>query len=106
MHCIVNILLKNKNVIIKFISRSCDASYSKPIIGPNTSAIPEVVKNNVNGLLVNPGDINGYSNAMDKLINDHIRKTLSKNSYKILREQFNFKTMIDKINSTYNSEQT
>jgi len=32
MHCIVNILLKNKNVIIKFISRSCDASYKKTII--------------------------------------------------------------------------
>ena len=40
-------------------------AYSKPIIGPNISAIPEVIKHDRNGLLVKPGSIKEYTEAAE-----------------------------------------
>ena len=79
-------------------------AYSKPIIGPNISAIPEVIKDNVNGLLVTPGNNQDYTNAMRKLLSEEKRNFLSRNSQKILNENFNFDVMINKINLIYNSK--
>ncbi len=79
-------------------------AYSKPIIGPDISAIPEVIKNNINGLTVKAGDTNEYTDAMIKLTNDQKRDLLSRNSYKILKENFNFDVMISKVSAIYNEK--
>ncbi len=39
-----------------------------PIIGTNIGAVPDFVEDSFNGLLVEPGDINGISNALIKLL--------------------------------------
>ncbi len=39
-----------------------------PIIGTNIGAVPDFVEDGFNGLLVEPGDINGISNALIKLL--------------------------------------
>ena len=70
--------------------------YSKPIIGPKISAIPEVVKNMQNGILIDQTSINHYTNAMLKLLNKNLRIKLSANSKLILDKKFSFKKMINK----------
>ena len=77
-------------------------AYSKPLIGPNVSAIPEVIKNNENGLLVKPNDVNEYKDAMIKMSNDKLRKDLSNRSVFILQKNFNFEKMVNKVSEVYN----
>ena len=75
---------------------------SKPIIGPHVSAIPEVIKNNENGLLVIPNDINDYKNAMIKISNIDLRNKLSSNSLKFLNKNFDYQLMLSKTDEIYN----
>lgn len=79
-------------------------AYSKPIIGPNISAIPEVIKHQINGLLVQPENINDYTKAMSQLLNAEKRVNLSQNSLKILKQNFNYDIMLNKIMTIYNTK--
>ena len=76
-------------------------AYSKPIIAPGLSAFPEVVKNNVNGLLVKKYDSISYSKSMLKMTNLKFRKKITKNSKNILYKKFKFETMINKTLNLY-----
>ena len=76
-------------------------AYSKPIIAPNLSAFPEVIKNNINGLLVKKYNPISYARAMYKMTNLKFRKRVSKNSKNILYEKFKFETMINKTLKLY-----
>lgn len=76
-------------------------AYSKPIIVPNLSAFPEVIKNNVNGILVKKYDAVSYSKSMLKMNNLKFRKKLSKNSKVILKDKFKFETMVNKTLNIY-----
>ena len=75
--------------------------FSKPIIAPSISAIPEVVKNEINGLIVKSNDIYAYSNAMLKFISEDYRRQNSMNSKYILNKKFNFNIMIEKTINLY-----
>ena len=76
-------------------------AYSKPIIAPRISAIPEVVVNMQNGIIIKPDDIKQYTSAMEKLSNRRIKDKLSKNSKKILSKKFDFNIMIEKTLDLY-----
>ena len=75
--------------------------FLKPIIAPSISAIPEVVKNNVNGLIVKPNDKFEYSKAMFKLLDNETRKRLSLQNTTILNNNFNFDIMVSKTTKLY-----
>lgn len=50
-----------------------------PIIAANVGGIPDVIKDGVNGLLVNPKDHSGVVSAMDKVLKDDgLRSNMSK----------------------------
>ena len=75
--------------------------FSKPIIAPSISAIPEVVKNEINGLIVRSDDVDAYSDAMLKFISEDYRRQISMNSKYILNKKFNFNLMIEKTINLY-----
>ncbi len=76
-----------------------EAMYAgKPIIASNVSAIPEVIKNNWNGLLFKHNNIRELKSKLLKIKNKNISKKFIKNSKKSLEKKFNFNKM---INSTY-----
>lgn len=77
--------------------------YLKPIIGPNISAIPEVVKNMQNGILVEQNSVKHYTNAMLKLSNKKIRNKLSAKNKSILANKFSFDDMINKTIKMYSN---
>jgi len=70
----------------------------KGIISTNVGAISEVVEDGVNGLIINPGDINALSNAMSRLMDDPqlLCRMSSANCYKI-KERYSIKIMHDQI---------
>ena len=76
-------------------------AFSKPIIAPNISAIPEVVKDNVNGILVKKNNLNAYSKAMLKMSKKNYRKKLSKKCKIILKKKFSFDKMINETQKVY-----
>jgi len=58
-------------------------SASMPIVSTNVGAIPELVKNEINGFIVSPGDIDGLHTSITKLIQDtELRVTMGVNSRK------------------------
>ena len=58
-------------------------SYQLPIISTNVSAIPELVKDGENGILVPPEDPDSLARAIEKLAdNSYLRKKMGKNGYR------------------------
>jgi len=52
-----------------------------PVIATRVGAVPEVVEDNVNGILIEPGDPGALTRAIKKILNDpQLRETLGKNN--------------------------
>ena len=63
------------------------AASGLPIVAVNATCIPEIVRNKVNGFLVEPGDIKGFSNAITTLLNDTKRAQAMRRESRILAER-------------------
>lgn len=74
-----------------------------PIISTNISAIPEVVKNNYNGILIEPDNLKQMILALRNIQDKKLIKKFIINSKKLLSNKFNIKIMYKKINNTYSS---
>ncbi len=63
----------------------------KPVVAPNVGGIPELMKNNETGFLVERGDADGWIEKLSLLINDkEKRKTMGENGRKFVEENFNW----------------
>lgn len=51
-------------------------SYNLPIVSTNVGGIPEILKNEYNGYLINPGDLEALENAISILINNSSQRKL------------------------------
>lgn len=51
-------------------------SYNLPIVSTNVGGIPEILKNEYNGFLINPGDLTALKNAISILINNSSQRKL------------------------------
>ena len=66
------------------------AAVSLPLISCNVGGVPEVIENNVNGLLVEPGDIEAMQKAIETLAADEqLRHRMGSASLKHLHNVFN-----------------
>lgn len=55
-----------------------------PVVGVKSFALPDLIKNGKNGLLVDPGDINGMATAVVKILNNEkMAKVMGENSLKM-----------------------
>ena len=61
-----------------------------PSITTSVGVIPDFLKNNISGLIIESKNSNILKKSIEKLINDNLRKKLSKNG--ILVAQKNFET--------------
>ena len=77
--------------------------YRKPIIGPKISAIPEVIENMQNGILVEHNSVKYYTDAMIRLSNKKLRNKLSLKSKLLLSKKFSFNEMIYKTMKLYSN---
>ena len=75
--------------------------YAKvPIIAFRISAIPEIIKNEYNGLTIKFGDIKSYVRGLLKLRNQKLRKFIY-NAEKTLINKFNIKLSSKRIDEVY-----
>ena len=81
-------------------------AHGKPVIASKIGALPEIIQNNENGLLVEPTDINGLSEAIQYLLNNRDKaiefakngKEKVKTTYSASIFKEKFKKVLDSIN--------
>ena len=75
----------------------------KPIVASNVGGIPDLVKNGYNGFLVKPGDVNGLSFAIKRLVDDKKMREEMGEKGRVMAENYSVEKMIEKINALYSS---
>ncbi|HCW53829.1 MAG TPA: glycosyltransferase family 1 protein [Clostridium sp.] len=79
-------------------------SYGMPVITTDVGSIKDAVKNEVNGILIDPGDIDKlYLSIKELIINKHKWDEYSRNSKKIISEMYDQDVYFTKIEGLYNS---
>ena len=74
-----------------------------PVIGTFGPAIPEIVKNNETGLLVEFGNIEQLAMALEKLANNlELRIELGKNAWADVKNRFSPQIVLKKLEGVYN----
>jgi glycosyltransferase involved in cell wall biosynthesis len=73
----------------------------KPIVASNVGGIPDLVKDGQNGFLVGPGDVNGLSLAMKKLIEDEELRVKMGAKGRAMAQSYGVDEMIRKIDELY-----
>lgn len=69
-------------------------SYGKAIVASNCDGIPEDIKNNFSGIIIDSGNEIALADALKKLIeNPKLRKKLGKNAYNMYKNRFGFEKM-------------
>lgn len=78
-------------------------SYGIPNISADVAAIPEVIRNGENGILIKPSDVEGLVQAIRELISDTKKRTrFSKAGYLTVKENFTAKKHINDLLRIYN----
>ena len=73
-------------------------SQGLPCVSTRVSGIPELIKDEVTGLLVEPGDIRGLSSQLARLINSaELRTSLGLAGQKKVQTEFDFQTCVEAI---------
>lgn len=76
--------------------------YGLPIIASNVGGIPQLVEDGENGFMVKPGNIDGFSAAILKIIqNDNLSYEMGKNSLEKADEKYSLEAHIQKIKILY-----
>jgi len=77
-------------------------SMGKAVIATNVDGTKEVIQNNVNGMLIEPGNIQALAESITRLANDKLlRQDLGQNALITVQEQFNSAVMTRKIEDLY-----
>lgn len=75
-----------------------------PTIASNVGGIPDVIEENINGFLVNPGDKKMLEERISEiLLNENIRNSISEQSFKKIYEKFNIDNNILQLKNIYKS---
>lgn len=73
-----------------------------PCITTNTDGMPEVVCSGINGLLMEPGNLEQMKDCILKLANDReLRQKLGNNGHMTVREQFLLESHVEKLKNIY-----
>jgi glycosyltransferase involved in cell wall biosynthesis len=75
----------------------------KPVVASNTGGIPDLVKHGLNGFLVEPGDVNGFCLAIQKLSNDEKMRDEMGKQGRTVAQDFGVEKMVGKIDALYRS---
>jgi len=77
--------------------------FGLPVIGTFGPAIPEIVKNNETGLLIEFGNIEQLTEALEKLANNlELRIELGKNAWEDVKNRFSPQIVLKKLEEVYN----
>jgi len=74
----------------------------KPVVASRVGGIPDLVKHQINGLLVKPGDVEGLTHALEQILSDKgLSSKMGKEGRKRIQEQFSADIMVQSIDKVY-----
>ncbi len=74
----------------------------KPVIGSNVGGIPDLVKDNINGFLTEPGDVKGLAQALEKLLgNRELSEKMGKMGRAMISDSYSSNKMVNDIKNLY-----
>ena len=73
------------------------ASFGLPIVTTDAGAIPYMIKDDVNGLLVPPRDAEGLARAIERLVKSPAMRTSFGEANKKMAEEFDWNKSFSKI---------
>jgi glycosyltransferase involved in cell wall biosynthesis len=74
----------------------------RPVVASRVGGIPDLIEQDVNGLLVRPGDVKGLADALEKLLNDkRLARKMGREGRKRIKEQFSAHVMVQSIEKVY-----
>lgn len=77
-------------------------AYKNAVISTNVGGIPQVIDNNKNGILIEPGDKKQLYNSIEKLIKDKkFKEKIGNAGYEKANSKFNIENNINEIYSIY-----
>lgn len=76
-------------------------SYGDVVISTKVGGIPKVIKNNVNGLLIQAGNIEELKNSLLEVLSGEGKKELGMAAYKTILKQFNIENNITALTELY-----
>lgn len=77
-------------------------SNSLPLIASNVGGIPEIINNGENGFLIDPYDVNGFSDAILSLAkNNEMRKRMGSAAKASIDDKFNAQKILSKLGYIY-----
>lgn len=78
------------------------AACRTPIIGTRVGGIPLAVLDNKTGLLVEPGDVDGLAEAIDRILaNSALARTLGNNGYHHVKENFTWDASAEAMHNVF-----
>jgi glycosyltransferase involved in cell wall biosynthesis len=77
---------------------------SRAVISSAVGGMPEVIRHEINGLLVEPNDVKGLAQSLDRLcLNSQEAKDLGEAGYNIMINEFNIHKHIEELDRIYKS---
>jgi glycosyltransferase involved in cell wall biosynthesis len=74
----------------------------KPLIGARGGAIPEIIEHEVTGLMCEPGNVEEYANAIERLLADNeSAREMGRKAYERLQKEFHIKRNVEKTEQLY-----
>lgn len=77
-------------------------SYGIPVVSTSVGSIEDAVRNNYNGLIIQPGDVNALKESIGYLMaNEEVCKEFSKNSKDLVRDVYDAKIYFSNVENMY-----
>jgi glycosyltransferase involved in cell wall biosynthesis len=77
-------------------------SCQKPVVATNVVGIPEIIEDRVNGLLIDPWDVDALSENVMTLLNDQgLARKIGQNARKTVEEKFTLQRFVNKTVEVY-----
>lgn len=77
-------------------------AYRLPVITTPVGGLPDVLVDEVNALVFEPGDVNTLSQQLERLITDsNLRNSIAEQSFQLSQTQFNIDTITDELKRLY-----
>jgi len=73
-----------------------------PAVATKVGAVPEIIRHDENGLLVEPGDIEGFAASLARLaLNDKLREKLGRAGFEDARKRFSVQRWVEELRRIY-----
>lgn len=94
--CLTSYSEGTPNVILEAMAAAC------PVVATRVGGIPDLVQDNVTGFLVEPGNVDGFANAVTKLLDDPaLAECLGHAGQEIVKRDYSCETVARQLEQIY-----